>query len=47
MAEKDAADTVYTLYSYDPHEDRALRKCPGDIFSEGPACFAGFSRPGT
>src|SRR5690606_27244177 len=21
MAEKDAADTVFTLYSYDPHED--------------------------
>jgi len=28
-------------YSYDPNEDRPLRKCPVDIFREGPGCRAG------
>lgn len=35
----------YALYDSDSNryevEDRALRKCPADIFSEGPACRAG------
>jgi hypothetical protein len=38
MAERDAADTVYTYYSYDPHEDRALKIAPVEQFSEGPGC---------
>lgn len=30
-------------YSYDPNEDRALRKFPGDIFREGPGCRRGLT----
>lgn len=30
-------------YSYDPNEDRPLRKCPVDIFREGPGCRAGLT----
>jgi len=33
-------------YSYDPNEDRPLRKCPVDIFREGPGCRAGLTRTG-
>jgi YD repeat-containing protein len=36
----------YALYDADSNryeiEDRTLRKCPADIFSEGPACRAGY-----
>ena len=41
MVERDAVDTVFTLYSYDPHEGRALGKCPVDIFREEPGCRGG------
>ncbi len=41
MIEKDRQDTVITLYSYDEHEDRALKIAPVEQFSEGPGCRGG------
>ncbi|WP_439481623.1 hypothetical protein [Cyclobacterium plantarum] len=46
LTRTDATDKYDTYYSYDPNEDRPLRKCPVDIFREGPGCRAGLTRTG-